>query len=81
MPLHAREKYLEHTISADGLQLSKSKTKAIIDASQPQNVSQLRSFLGMINYYIYIWETFTNLHIDDNCIICSRKDAVEVGPS
>ena len=43
--------YLGHTISADGLKPSESKTRAIVDAPQPQNVSQLRSFLGMVNYY------------------------------
>lgn len=25
--------------------------RAILDAPNPQNVSQLRSFLGMLNYY------------------------------
>ena len=43
--------YFGHTISADGLQPSESKTRAVVDAPQPQNVSQLRSFLGMVNYY------------------------------
>ena len=45
-------KYLGHTISADGLKPSESKTRAIVDAPLPQNVSQLRSFLGMVNYYM-----------------------------
>ena len=43
--------YLGHTISADGHKPSESKTRAIVDAPQPQNVSQLRSFLGIVNYY------------------------------
>ena len=43
--------YLGHTISAGGFKPSESKTRAIVDAPQPQNVSQLRSFLGMVNYY------------------------------
>ena len=43
--------YLGHIISAQGLHTSKSKTKAILEAPRPQNISQLRSFLGMINYY------------------------------
>ena len=37
--------YLGHTISADGFKPSESKTRAIVDAPQPQNVSHLRSFL------------------------------------
>ena len=43
--------YLGHVISADGLQPSESKTRAISAAPPPQNVSQLRSLLGMVNYY------------------------------
>ena len=43
--------YLGHTISADGLHPSKDKVRAIVDAPVPHNVSQLRSFLGMVNYY------------------------------
>lgn len=43
--------YLGHTISAKGLQPSEKKTKAIAQAPPPQNISQLRSFLGMVNYY------------------------------
>ena len=43
--------YLGHIISAQGLHTSKSKTKVIVEAPRPQNISQLRSFLGMVNYY------------------------------
>lgn len=43
--------YLGHTISANGLHPSQDKVRAIVDAPVPHNVSQLRSFLGMVNYY------------------------------
>ena len=43
--------YLGHTISAEGLRPTKEKVRAIMDAPTPQDVSQLRSFLGLINYY------------------------------
>ena len=43
--------YLGHKISAKGLEPTDEKIKAIRQASAPQNVSQLRSFLGAINYY------------------------------
>ena len=46
-----RIEYLGHTISAEELQPAAGKTKAIWEAPAPQNVSQLRSFLGMANYY------------------------------
>ena len=43
--------YLGHTISADGLRTSEAKIKGIVNAPTPQNVSELRSFLGLVNYY------------------------------
>ena len=43
--------YLGHKISAKGLEPTQEKVQAIIDAPVPRNVSQLKSFLGMLNYY------------------------------
>ncbi|XP_057691299.1 uncharacterized protein K02A2.6-like [Corythoichthys intestinalis] len=43
--------YLGHVIDHEGLLKAPSKTKAIVDATAPENVSQLRSFLGLLNYY------------------------------
>ena len=43
--------YLGHRISADGLHPTAEKTTDIADAPPPRDVSQLRSFLGMVNYY------------------------------
>ncbi|KAL7834748.1 hypothetical protein SRHO_G00289950 [Serrasalmus rhombeus] len=43
--------YLGHIIDAAGLHKSPEKVCAIIDAPAPGDVSQLRSFLGMLNYY------------------------------
>ena len=42
--------YLGHRISASGLQLTDGKIKALKDAPVP-HVSQLKSFLGLLNYY------------------------------
>ena len=43
--------YLGHKILEKGLQPMEDKIRAITEASSPTNVSQLRSFLGLINYY------------------------------
>ena len=43
--------YVGHTISADGLHTSKAKVEAILKAPAPRNVAELRSFLGLVNYY------------------------------
>lgn len=43
--------YLGHKIDREGLHPTESKVQAIKKAPAPQNVSELRSFLGLINYY------------------------------
>ncbi|KAK7909343.1 hypothetical protein WMY93_014027 [Mugilogobius chulae] len=43
--------YLGHVIDSRGLHKAPSKVKAIVDAPSPTNVSQLRSFLGLLTYY------------------------------
>ena len=43
--------YLGHIISAEGLHTEESKVQAIVSAPEPQNVGQLRAFIGMVNYY------------------------------
>eukprot|EP00731_Ephydatia_muelleri_P004047 Em0002g223a len=43
--------YLGHVISADGIRPSTEKTRAISNAPAPQNITQLRSFLGLLIYY------------------------------
>ena len=43
--------YLGHKISEKGLQPTQEKVRAIVEAPSPRNVSQLKSFLGMLNYY------------------------------
>ena len=44
--------YLGHRISADGVQPTPEKVEAIQKAPVPKDVSQLKSFLGVVNYYI-----------------------------
>lgn len=43
--------YLGHIISAEGLKTEDAKVQAIVEAPQPGNVGELRSFLGMVTYY------------------------------
>ena len=43
--------YLGHVIDSQGVHPSPEKTKAIKDAPVPNNVSELRSYLGLLNYY------------------------------
>ena len=43
--------YLGHNIDANGLHTVHDKVEAVTNAKAPQNVQQLRAFLGMLNYY------------------------------
>ena len=43
--------YLGHVICAEGLCTSDAKVGAIVNAPAPRNVTELRSFLGLVNYY------------------------------
>ena len=43
--------YLGYTISGYDLQLTDEKVQAIKNAPAPHNVTQLKSFLGLVNYY------------------------------
>ena len=43
--------YLGHKIDKEGLHTTNEKVDAVINAPEPRNLQQLRSFLGMVNYY------------------------------
>lgn len=43
--------YLGHIIDESGLHPTEEKVKAIQEAPAPKNLAELRSFLGIINYY------------------------------
>ena len=43
--------YLGYIISADGVKPNPKKLEAVIAAPTPTDVSQLRSFIGLMNYY------------------------------
>ncbi len=43
--------YLGHLIDAQGVHATDSKLQAITNAPAPRNLQELRSFLGLLNYY------------------------------
>ena len=45
------ESKAEYLIDKDGIHATSSKLKAITEAPPPKNVQELRSFLGLLNYY------------------------------
>ena len=49
--LQSSVQYLGHRIDAEGIHATESKIQAIVKAPAPKNVTELRSFLGLLNYY------------------------------
>ena len=48
--------YLGYWISQDGVQPLKKKVEAILKITEPTTKKKLRSFIGIINYYYYMWK-------------------------
>ncbi|KAA3477534.1 DNA/RNA polymerases superfamily protein [Gossypium australe] len=44
-------RFLGHIVSAEGIRVDPSKISIIIDWKPPRNVSEVRSFLGLVEYY------------------------------
>ena len=53
--------YLGHRIDADGIHATDAKLRAITDAPAPKNVTELRSFLGLLNYYARLIPNLSSL--------------------
>ncbi|KAG8501193.1 hypothetical protein CXB51_003294 [Gossypium anomalum] len=51
--------FLEHIVSAEGIRVDPSKISAIIDWKPPRNVSEVRSFLGLVGYYRHFVKGFS----------------------
>ena len=43
-------KFFGHRLTPDGIRVEPKKTEAIIQMNPPQNVANLQSFNGMVNY-------------------------------
>ncbi|XP_014215031.1 uncharacterized protein K02A2.6-like [Copidosoma floridanum] len=48
-------------LSADGIRTSVSKTKAISEKKKPENVSELKSYLGMVSYFSRFIKGFASI--------------------
>ena len=62
---HDKIEFCGHEISQDGLHKSQKKIGAVVNAPHPENVSQVRSFIGLINYYQHFLPK--SLHLTSNC--------------
>ena len=64
--------YLGKIISSEGLHTSPTKVEAILKVAPPTDVSQLRSFLGMVNHYGRFIKCLADLSAPLNRLL--RKD-------
>ena len=53
--------YLGHIVSKQGISTSSRKVSAIANVHPPTDVSELRSFLGMVNHYGKFIKNLTDL--------------------
>ena len=54
--------YLGHVIDKNGLHPTREKVKAIEEARSPTSVTELRVFLGLLNYYSKFLNLASNFH-------------------
>lgn len=55
--------YLGHVISAEGIAVDPDKIKEILDWLAPQNVSEVRSFMGLAGYYRRFVQGFSTIEV------------------
>uniref|UniRef100_H2ZYP8 ribonuclease H n=1 Tax=Latimeria chalumnae TaxID=7897 RepID=H2ZYP8_LATCH len=70
--------YLGHKIDATGLHPIPEKVQAIVEAPNPKNVSELKSFLGMLQYYAKLMPNLSSI-VNTSAPVVSQEHKVEVG--
>ena len=64
--------FLGYLIDKKGLHAAPEKVKAIMQIKRPENITELRSFLGLVNYYSRFVKNFSGIVNPLNCLL--RKD-------
>ena len=65
-------KFLEHKISAEGIQVDERKIKTVKDFPIPRNVREIRGFLGLASYYRKFIKGFSQIAKPLNTLL--KKD-------
>lgn len=66
--------FLGHRIDAEGIHAMDDKLEAIVKAPAPENEQQLRSFLGLINYYGKFISNLSTLVHPLNNLLCKGRE-------
>jgi hypothetical protein len=56
--------FLGHVISQGGVSVDPSKVKDVLNWKTPENVGDIRSFLGLAGYYRKFIEGFSKIAVD-----------------
>ena len=71
--------YLGHIVSSKGIQPTQEKVRAIQDAPAPTNIHQLKSFLGLINFYAKFLPNLSTV-LAPLYVIATEKSPLDMGP-
>ena len=66
--------YLGHKVDAAGIHPVEAKVKAIVEAPAPTNVTELKAYLGLLNYYNRFLPNLSTLLAPLHCLL--RRDTV-----
>jgi len=53
--------FLGHVIYGAGISIDPNKVEVVVDWARPTNVSEIRSFLGLVSYYRRFVEGFSHI--------------------
>ena len=56
-----RVKFLGYELRETGIEASSDKVESILEIGQPKNVTELKSFLGMVNYHSKFIKGYKNI--------------------
>ena len=68
--------FLGHVISKAGISIDPSKVEAVVDWARPTSVSEIRSFLGLTDYYRWFVEGFFRIAAPLTQLTCKNAKFV-----
>jgi len=66
--------YLGYWITRNGIKPMCDKVKAIMKIAKPKNQKEVRSFIGVVNYYRDMWIRGSNVLAPLAALTCQAKD-------